>query len=192
MNFSKDIVLKSDGRISFFPNHFFSFKKLPQTFALLLFPWPVSSLAWVFMMRWPWYAGVCSNVGNPRESLRWATLRGFRRFYKKKWPSARDFDTYRISNASLCISYVRDSAVKSGSLATICIISHTHFLMLFLQAHFSFKNRRKHSPWCSFHDLFSLHFLLTNTDAHSDSDHQCFSLLWATLRAIRRCCFFFN
>ena len=33
MNFSKDIVLKSDGRISLFPN----FKKMPQTFALLLF-----------------------------------------------------------------------------------------------------------------------------------------------------------
>ena len=32
----------------------------------------------------------------------------------------------------------------------------------------------------------SLYFLLTNTDTHSDSDHQSFSLLWATLRAIRR------
>ena len=28
--------------------------------------------------------------------------------------------------------------------------------------------------------------MLTNTDAHSDSRHQSFSLLWATLRAIRR------
>ena len=33
---------------------------------------------------------------------------------------------------------------------------------------------------------WSLHFLLTNTDAHSDSGHQSFSLLWATMRAIRR------
>ena len=33
---------------------------------------------------------------------------------------------------------------------------------------------------------WSLHFLLTNTDAHPDSGHQSFSLLWATLRAIRR------
>ena len=32
----------------------------------------------------------------------------------------------------------------------------------------------------------SLHFLLTNTHPHSDSAHQSFSLLWATLRAIRR------
>ena len=38
MNFSKDIVLKSDSLISFFPQPLFSFKKLPQTFALLLFP----------------------------------------------------------------------------------------------------------------------------------------------------------
>ena len=33
---------------------------------------------------------------------------------------------------------------------------------------------------------WSLHFLLTNTDAHSDSGHQSFSLLWATLCAISR------
>ena len=33
---------------------------------------------------------------------------------------------------------------------------------------------------------WSLHILLTNMDAHSDSGHQSFSLLWATLRAIRR------
>ena len=38
---------------------------------------------------------------------------------------------------------------------------------------------------CS-HSCWSLHFLLTNTDAHSDWGHQSFSLLWATLRAIRR------
>ena len=31
---------------------------------------------------------------------------------------------------------------------------------------------------------WSLHFLLTNTDAHSDSGHQSLSLLWATLCAI--------
>ena len=39
---------------------------------------------------------------------------------------------------------------------------------------------------------WSLHFLLTNTDAHSDSGHQNFSLFWATLRAIRHCCCFFK
>ena len=39
---------------------------------------------------------------------------------------------------------------------------------------------------------WSLHFLLTNTDAHSNSGHQSFSLLWATLRAIRRFFFLIN
>ena len=38
---------------------------------------------------------------------------------------------------------------------------------------------------CS-HSCWSLHFLLTNTNAYSDLGHQSFSLLWATLRAIRR------
>ena len=33
---------------------------------------------------------------------------------------------------------------------------------------------------------WSLYFLLRNTDALSDLGHQSFSLLWATLRAIRR------
>ena len=113
--------------------------------------------------------------------------------------------TYRISNASLCISCVRDTAAKSGFLATIShkvkfskdivlklegIISHKHFWMLFLQQHFLFKNRRTHLPWCSFYDLFAVlpesSFLLTNTDAHSASSHQSFSLLWVTLPSIRR------
>ena len=62
--------------------------------------------------------------------------------------------------------------------------------MLFFNHIFLFKNHREQSPWCSFHDLFSVllesSFLLINTDAHSDSSQQSFSLLWATLRVIRR------
>ena len=37
---------------------------------------------------------------------------------------------------------------------------------------------------------WNLQFLLTNTDAYSDSGHQSFNLLWAKLLAIRR--FFFR
>ena len=112
---------------------------MPQTFALLLFPWPVSSLSGVSMMRWH------TEMRVPSESLRWATLRGIRRCFKKtNWPSTRDFDTYCISNVSLCISCVRDTAAKWGFLAIIShnvsfsndivlkwegIISHKHYLM---------------------------------------------------------------
>ena len=127
-------------------------------------------------------------------------LHGIRRFNKKKKkkkkerPSTRDFDTYRISNASLCISCVRDTAAKSGFLATIShkvkfskdivlksegIISHKHFLMLFLQQHFKSLHTFAvvlFSMNCS-QSCWSLHFLLTNTDAHSDSGHQSFSHL---------------
>ena len=39
---------------------------------------------------------------------------------------------------------------------------------------------------------WSLYFLLANTDVHSDSGHQSFSLLWATMRAIRRFSFKFE
>ena len=137
MNFSKDIVLKSDGRVSFFPKYIFSFKKLPQTFALLPFSMTCLQSCWGLHDTLT-YPDLCSNSGHPSESLRWATLRGIRRFCKKI-DLARDFDTYRISNASLCISCVRDTAAKSGFLATICIISHKHFLMLFLQPYFSYK-----------------------------------------------------
>ena len=68
------------------------------------------------------------------------------------------------------------------------IISHKHFLTLFSPTTFFFlKNiyRGTLSMICS-QPCWSLYFLLTNTDAHSDSGHQSFSLLWATLRAIRR------
>ena len=70
-------------------------------------------------------------------------------------------------------------------------ISHKHFLTLFLQQHIIFLKIAAHicrgalSMTCS-QSCWSLYFLLTNTDAHSDSGHQSFSLLWATLRAIRR------
>ena len=97
------------------------------------------------------YADVCSNLGHPSENLRWATLREIRRFYKKKWPSTRDFD-----------------------FALLDAFSPNTFFFEKIAA-----NIRRGA------DLFSLHSLLTNTDAHSDSDHQSFSLLWATLRAIR-------
>ena len=86
-------------------------------------------------------------------------------------------------------SPIMDIVLKSGT-----IISHKNFLMLFLKPHFLFKNRANiphgalsmtcsQSPW-------SLHFLLTNTDAHSDLGHQSSSLLLATLCAIRH--FFLN
>ena len=99
-------------------------------------------------------------------------------FFFKKWPCTRDFDTYRISNASLCISCVRDTAAKSGFLATIShkvkfsndivlksegIFSHKHFLMLFLQQHFFFLKFAAHichgalSMTCS-QSCWSLHF----------------------------------
>ena len=101
---------------------------------------------------------------------------------------------------------MRDTAAKSDFLATISqkmkfskdivlksegIISHKHFLMLFLQQHFFFLKIAAHicrgalSMTCS-QSCWSLNFLLTNTDAHSDSGHQSFSLLLATLRSIRR------
>ena len=107
-----------------------------------------------------------------------------------------------FSNASLCISCVRDTAAKSGFLA---IISHkvkfskdivlksegiikalfdafspTTFIFLKIAAHIC---RGALSMTCS-KSCWSLHFLLTNTDAHSDSGHQSFGLLWSTLRAI--------
>ena len=67
MNFSKDVLLKSTVELaSPHPNHIILLKKLLQTFALLLFPWPVSSLAGVFMMRW--HTPMCVLI----ESLRWA------------------------------------------------------------------------------------------------------------------------
>ena len=91
------------------------------------------------------------------ESIRWATLHGIDVFKKKNKKqidlAQKIFDTYGISNASLCISCVRDTAAKSGFLATIShkvkfskdtvlksegIISHRYFLTLFLQQHFSF------------------------------------------------------
>ena len=121
------------------------------------------------------YADAYSDLGHPRESLRWAILRGTRRFlYKNK---QIDLAHERISNASLCISCVRDTAAKSGFLATIShnmkfsmdtvlksegIISHKHFLTTFVFLH---------SPWCSFHYLFSVQGLL-ETSIFADK-HEC-------------------
>ena len=64
------------------------------------------------------YADACSDLGHSSESLHWATLRGIRRFFKNANKHI-DIAQERISNASLSISYVRDTTVKSGFLATI-------------------------------------------------------------------------
>ena len=78
MNFSKDMVLKSDGIISFFPNHFFLLKIAANICLAAL------SMTCVGLHDALTYADMCSNLGHPSESLRWATLRGIRSFYKKK------------------------------------------------------------------------------------------------------------
>ena len=140
---------------------------MPQTFALQLFPRPVSSLAGVFMMRWHTRMRVLIWVIQREPSLGNIAWDKTLFCFFKKWPSTRDFYTYRISNASLCISCVLDTAAKSGFLATI---SHkvkfskdillklviTTFWCFFSNNIFLFKNRRTRLPWCSFHDLFAV------------------------------------
>ena len=77
---------------------------------------------------------------------------------------------YRAAKSGFLVmwNFEKDIVLKSEG-----IISHEHLLMLF--SNHIFLNRRKHSPSCSFHDLFPVllesSFLLTNTDAHSDSGH---------------------
>ena len=116
MNFSTDIVLKSDG---FFPNYTFLLKKCRRHL-------PCCSLHdLLVVMLVSSYADACSDLGHQIESLRWASLRGIRRFFKNKnkqeslrWASLRgirrffknknkqiDLAHERISNASLCISF---------------------------------------------------------------------------------------
>ena len=94
--------------------------------------------------------------------------------------------TLQQNQVSHKVKCSKDIVLKSEG-----IISHKHFLMRFLQQIFFFLKIAAHicrgalSMTCS-QFCWSLYFLLTNTDAHSDSGHQSFSLLWATLRAIRR------
>ena len=69
MNFSKDLVLKSDGRNSVFPKRVFFLNLL----VVLLGRHDALT-----------YADACSHLGHPSESLRWTTLHGIRRFFKKQ------------------------------------------------------------------------------------------------------------
>ena len=104
--------------------------------------------------------------------------------------STRDFDTYRISNASLSISCVRDTAAKSGFLATIShkvkfskdLVLKSEGIISQIGAHIC---RGALSMTCS-QSCCSLHFCWQTGMCTHDSGHQSFSLLWATLHAIRR------
>ena len=119
MNFSKDLVLKSDGRNSVFPNRIFLFKNCRRHL-------PYSSFQDLLavLLGSSWCADICGCVfwfgSSKREPLlgniAWDKT-GF--FKKQKWLNTRDFDAYRISNASLCILCVRATAAKSGFLAKI-------------------------------------------------------------------------
>ena len=159
MNFSKDIILVLKSMVELvFPHPHYSLKKLPQTFALLLFPWPtvLPGSSWCADIRESVFWFGPSKREPSLGNIAWdKTL--------KKWPSPRAYQQCES------VHIVCDTAAKSGFLATISlnvkflkivlksegIISHEHFLMLFLQPFFFlFKSRRKHSPWCSFHDLF--------------------------------------
>ena len=66
------------------------------------------------------YTDACSDLGHPRESLRWVTSRGIRRLFFLK----NDLAHACIGNASLCISCI-DTAAKSGFLARISSDSFT-------------------------------------------------------------------
>ena len=66
------------------------------------------------MVRWR-YEDASSDLGHPSVSLRWTTLWDKTLFFKKK----NDLAHARISNASLYISCVRDTAAKLSFLATI-------------------------------------------------------------------------
>ena len=96
--------------------------------------------------------------------------------------------TLQQNQVSHSVKFSKDIVWKIVGGGIIC---HKHFLMLFPNHICLFKNRRWNilrgalSITCS-QSCWNLHFLLTNTDAHSDSGHQSFNLLWATLRAIRR------
>ena len=111
-DFLKDLVLKSDNRNSVFPNCI-----LPQTFALLLFPIPVSQQSCWGIHDALTYADACSDLGHPSESLHWETLHGIRSL--KKIDLALDILILILSsNASLCILCVCVTAAKSGFLVT--------------------------------------------------------------------------
>ena len=144
MNFSKDLVLKSDGRNGVFSNRKFLFKNCCRHL-------PYSSFQDLLaVLLGSTYVDACSDLGHSSESLRWATLHGIRRgFFFKKNDLAHEI----LILASLCISCVRGTAEKSAFHATLShkvkfskdiviksegIISHKYFLMLFLQQHFSF------------------------------------------------------
>ena len=118
MNFSKDLFLKSDGRNSVFPNRIFLFKNCCRHL-------PYSSFQDLLavLLGSSWCADICGCVFWFGSSKREPSL-GNIAWDKTvclflKWLSTRDFDTYHISNASLCISCVRNTAAKSCFLATI-------------------------------------------------------------------------
>ena len=75
---------------------------------------------------------------------------------------------FLLATISHTVKFSKDVVLKLEG-----IISHKHFLLLFLQPHFSFLkiagniSRGALSMTCS-QSCWSLYFLLINTDAHSD------------------------
>ena len=114
------LVLKSEGRNSVFPNRIFLLKNCRRHLAYSFFQDLLAVLP-----RSSWCADIRGCVfwfGSSKREPSQLWIRNIawdKTFFKKKWPSTQDFDTYCISNVSLCISCLRDTAAKSSFLATI-------------------------------------------------------------------------